>query len=165
MEIDEAIKNLKKLKSYHNGSYGTAIDLAIKALEATSCIKEKCAYCPHCDNCDVDDETLEIKALEQQPCDDVIRREDAINLVHDLAQPCDDSYDWDISADDMIDGIKDLPSVTPQQKIGKWIDDGWYAEGHSEHAYRCSKCDKNYIGYVGEHKYCPNCGAKMEVEE
>ena len=29
----EATKNLKKLKSFHNGSYGTAIDKAIKALE------------------------------------------------------------------------------------------------------------------------------------
>lgn len=35
MEIDEAIKNLKKLKSYHNGSYGTALTMAIKALEQT----------------------------------------------------------------------------------------------------------------------------------
>jgi len=33
MTPQEAIKNLKKLKSYHNGSYGTAIDIAIKALE------------------------------------------------------------------------------------------------------------------------------------
>ena len=83
MEIDEAIKNIKKLKSYHNGSYGTAINFAIKS-------------------------------LEQQPCEDCISREEAINLVHDLAQPCDDRYDWDISADEMIDGIKDLPSVTPK---------------------------------------------------
>lgn len=33
MTIDEAIKSLKSLKSFHNGSYGTALDLAIKALE------------------------------------------------------------------------------------------------------------------------------------
>ena len=33
MTREEAIKNLKKLKSFHNGSYGTAIDMAIKALE------------------------------------------------------------------------------------------------------------------------------------
>ena len=44
-----------------------ALDMAIKALERASCIKEKCAYCPHCEHCDVDDETLAIKALEQQP--------------------------------------------------------------------------------------------------
>ena len=35
MTKEEATKNLKKLKSFHNGSYGTAIDMAIKALEQT----------------------------------------------------------------------------------------------------------------------------------
>lgn len=37
MTDEEAIKNLKKLKSYHNGSYGTTIDMAIKALEQQPC--------------------------------------------------------------------------------------------------------------------------------
>lgn len=31
------IKNLKKLKSFHNGSYGADIDRAIKALEQEPC--------------------------------------------------------------------------------------------------------------------------------
>ena len=38
MTNEEAIKTLKKLKSFHNGSYGTAIDEAIKALEQTKWI-------------------------------------------------------------------------------------------------------------------------------
>jgi len=46
-------------------------------------------------------------------------------------------------------------------KQSKWIDEGFYAEGHSEHAYRCSVCDTHYIGYVGEFNYCPTCGAEM----
>ena len=33
MTNKEAIKSLKKLKSFHNGSYGSAIDRAIEALE------------------------------------------------------------------------------------------------------------------------------------
>ena len=37
MTNEETIKSLKKLKSFHNGSYGTAIDLAIKALEQQPC--------------------------------------------------------------------------------------------------------------------------------
>mgnify|MGYP007115372865 CR=1 FL=1 len=37
MTLEEAIKSLKKLKSFHNGSYGTAIDEAIKALEQHPC--------------------------------------------------------------------------------------------------------------------------------
>ena len=35
MTNEETIKSLKKLKSFHNGSYGTAIDEAIKAIEQT----------------------------------------------------------------------------------------------------------------------------------
>ena len=38
MSKEETIKTLKKLKSFHNGSYGTAIDEAIKALEQTKWI-------------------------------------------------------------------------------------------------------------------------------
>jgi hypothetical protein len=94
-------------------------------------------------------------------CDDCISREAVEEITWE-----EPSYTDALNAiTEIRDKIRQLPSVTPQPKIGKWIDDGWYAEGHSEHAYRCSKCDKNYIGYVGEHKYCPNCGAKMEVEE
>ena len=37
MTNEETIKSLKKLKSFHNGSYGTAIDEAIKALEQQPC--------------------------------------------------------------------------------------------------------------------------------
>ena len=37
MSKEETIKSLKKLKTFHNGSYGTAIDLAIKTLEQQPC--------------------------------------------------------------------------------------------------------------------------------
>jgi rubrerythrin len=49
-------------------------------------------------------------------------------------------------------------SVTPQPNKEKWI----------EYCYQnfiCSKC--GYIAAdtdIDEYKYCPNCGAKMEVE-
>jgi hypothetical protein len=64
--------------------YREALDIAIKALETASCIKEKCAYCPHCEHCDVDDETLAIKALEQTrwiPCSERLPEEVGVYLV------------------------------------------------------------------------------------
>ena len=65
-----------------------------------------------------------------------------------------------------INVINAIKNGTPQPKMGHWIDDGQYAEGHSEHACRCSKCGYTYIGYTDKYKECPNCGAKMqEVEE
>ena len=81
MTNEETIKNLKKLKSFHNGSYGTAIDHAIKA-------------------------------LEQQPCEDCISREDAKNLFWDGTEGYDCRGFTRMEIGEMLD---DLPSVTPQQ--------------------------------------------------
>lgn len=50
-------------------------------------------------------------------------------------------------------------------KHGKWIDYGFYADGHPHHAYACPECDENYIGFIGEFNYCPNCGADMRPHE
>lgn len=47
MSKEETIKNLKKLKSFHNGSYGTAIAEAIKALEQISHLTDR--PCPVCE--------------------------------------------------------------------------------------------------------------------
>ena len=44
MTDEEVIKNLKKLKSFHNGSYGTAIDMAIKVLEQQPIDKSAMMY-------------------------------------------------------------------------------------------------------------------------
>lgn len=46
MTNEETIKSLKKLKSFHNGSYGTAIDEAIKAIEQISHLTDRpCSVC------------------------------------------------------------------------------------------------------------------------
>lgn len=92
---------------------------------------------------------MAIEALSTEPCEDAISRAEAIRIASGYCH-------WT----NIPDELAKLPSVTPKQKMGRWIDEGFYAEGHSEHAYRCSECDEHYIGYVGEFKYCPNCGAK-----
>ena len=62
--------------------------------------------------------------------------------------------------------IRSMPSVTPQQKTGYWIRELIRNEkGGCIGAKRiCSRCgkDNKHDEYM---KYCPNCGAKMEVEE
>ena len=95
-----------------------------------------------------------IKALEQEPCDDAISRQAVLDLV----------ADYDLSMGQVVKGIHDLPSVTPQPKMGRWImsDDGLYRP-------ICNNCGahpwKGYIPTVEEatdvFKYCPNCGANM----
>lgn len=51
-----------------------------------------------------------------------------------------------------------LPSVTPQQRTGRWIErfdeiGKWY------------ECDQCHTDWGGPVNYCPNCGAKMEGKE
>ena len=102
---------------------------------------------------DEDLEALEmaIEALEQQPCEDCISRQAVINCV------TSNEFRYKI-----VEDIKTLPSVTPKEKTGKWIDDGFYAEGHSEIVYRCSQCNHCIIELsIEEYNFCPNCGARM----
>ena len=105
---EQTISNLKKLKSFHNGSYGTAIDLAIKALEQQPC------------------ETIHGSTYggvswggtykPQQPCEDCISRDDAIELIAGADKT--DGNEPVFSGKQIIKMLKSLPSVTPK---ARWI--------------------------------------------
>ena len=61
--------------------------------------------------------------------------------------------------------VNSVPSVTPEQKTGHWIESDDPIE-----KYTCSNCGGacwyyDYRGTVAKSNYCPNCGAKMEVQE
>lgn len=98
---------------------------------------------------------MAISALECEPCEKAISKQAVLDVLA--------KYDNDMKSDvynEIFDSIDKLPYVNPD-KTGHWIDDGQYAEGHSQHVYRCSECNKIYIGYIGKYKECPNCKAKM----
>lgn len=102
---------------------------------------------------------MAIKALEQEPCEDLIS--------------CEAVIEW-LKAKDIIKlssqekvarkELKALPSGKPQPKTGHWImsDDGLYRP-------ICNNCGahpwKGYIPTVEEatevFKYCPDCGCAM----
>ena len=69
---------------------------------------------------------------------------------------------WNACNSAFYGAIKELPTISPDdvRGIGKWLNDvGEF--GFPE--IPCSVC-----GYKSGHygfKYCPNCGAKMEVSE
>ena len=87
-----------------------------------------------------------IKALEQEPCEDAVSRRAVNEIINDA---------YYLKLDDgaaLQESIHQLPSVTPQPKMGRWK---WN--------FHCSLCNN-----IGEryYDYCPGCGAKMqEVEE
>ena len=61
-----------------------------------------------------------------------------------------------------LQSISDMPAADVAEVVhGRWI---WNEEGEIdwEQFYRCSNCgDKEYW----ESNSCPNCGAKMDLEE
>lgn len=50
-----------------------------------------------------------------------------------------------------------------ERKSGKWIDEGFYADGHGAHAFRCSECGEHIIEYDID-PFCRWCGADMRGE-
>ena len=59
--------------------------------------------------------------------------------------------------------INRLPSAQPEQRKGEWIDEGFYADGHGAHAFRCSECGGHIIEYDAD-PFCRWCGADMRGE-
>lgn len=58
---------------------------------------------------------------------------------------------------------EDCHADEPKAKVGKWINNGTQDSMIGEE-YKCSICNEEFI-LDHNFNYCPNCGAKMEVEE
>ena len=116
-----------------------------------------------------------IEALEQQTCEDCVSREEVLKAFAEKCAGECACCEYNGSGYDTAENcklIKSLPSVTPQPKTGKWIhrEDFDYIDIDKvvhEH-YMCKDCGliHDFIdGHTGQYNYCPQCGAKMEVEE
>lgn len=90
----------------------------------------------------------------------------------DTYNSCEGCYECDLgykqgNIGDQIESLKiAIQALKQEPKSGHWqkISADKYSE-HAAYYFRCSECGKDIIG---EHNYCPNCGAKMtesEVEE
>lgn len=109
---------------------------------------------------------MAIKALKQQPCEDVISRAEALKVINKMDIPEDMSI-FEIKSHIGVE-IGTLPPVTLTHKKGKWeqYGDFW------KEKYRCSECKEEQPKILcGEQiirlwsNYCPHCGAEMESEE
>ena len=160
MTREEKIAILKELKEgyWEDDGYGhetehyidviTVLDEAISALEQLPKYRKK--Y-----------KRWKRKALEQKPCENAVSR-DAVRQAIDEIYNCTENMEEYANSLDAT--IEKLPSVTRQ--TGEWIDDGFYAEGHSHKAFHCSKCGHNVLGFKEDlSNFCPNCGAEMESSD
>ena len=83
--------------------------------------------------------------VNPQLCEDAISRAEAVRVASGYCHPANVAKE-----------LAKLPPVTPQPKIGHWIN-GDCKGGN------CSICGEYYAFYPesGDFNYCPNCGAKM----
>ena len=104
---------------------------------------------------------MAIQALKQQSSEDCISREALLNSLKGF----EILHNHDELRSNLIYGIMNLPSVTPQPKIGRWIEMPLIEAGQT-YSHECSLCGRkilvNDVG-LSEFPYC-HCGAKMEVE-
>lgn len=102
--------------------------------------------------------------LQQEPVD-AVSRADAIKAVTTMCEEYTSTKStYHPHIDFVVEELNKLPSVQPKLKTGRWEfvhplqeDDGG--------AYMCSECKVGYLENPGDWRYCPNCGAKMEVEK
>ena len=98
---------------------------------------------------------FEEKPDDAEDCEDCISRQAVLDEL--------EKWDWQelylpIHFKQILD---ELPSITPKQKMGRWIEQNQYGIKHIE----CSSCSAWVLSaYLVRKSYCPNCGAKMESE-
>lgn len=43
------------------------------------------------------------------------------------------------------------------ERYGAWIDKGFHSCSYPHQLYMCSECEEEYLGFIGDYVYCPNC--------
>ena len=84
-----------------------------------------------------------------EQCEDAVSRVDVLECFSDLYDTFEDCSKGIVNElHRKFEDLRTLPSVSPKQRTGEWIDD------------KCSLCGQ-YVYYGDMRNYCPNCGAKM----
>ena len=149
MTNEQAKKMLKaKLECLKNETSGINHDCNMRLCDGCSLNYEQ-------GNMGEQKEALEmaIQALEQEPCEDCVSRNDVVKAISDWI--IEGEYDYTNATNYLVRRINYLPSVTPKPKIGRWLA---MSEGFTP--YECSECETVEFK---KSKYCPRCGTKMEV--
>ena len=109
--------------------------------------------------------------LEQQTSEDCVSRAELLKAFEtECAEECgccdkhrDNGMSFFGNYKSWCGLIAEFPPVTPQPKIGRWIDI-WDKNDYSISTQgRCNRCEQVSDRPLGN--FCKWCGAKMEVEE
>lgn len=137
---------------------------AIMVLKAWIERDKKMEYVDRLENIEI--YNMAIEALEQESSEDytVIKKLSKKYYVEDAYGYTDE--DIVNKVNEIIDAVNESSSITPQPKIGHWINleetkyKGQVLPFWSR--YECSKCGGHGEGTFN---YCPNCGADMRESE
>jgi len=100
---------------------------------------------------------------------DYIKREDAIDAIREkfftmsMCVSVDECKGMRYAQDLCAKTVERLPDADVRPVVhGRWVADG---DGY-HWTYNCSICGwKDGYPFNERHNYCPNCGAKMEVQD
>lgn len=139
-----------------------------EALERIKIILEECIEdedaVSYVTSYDADALDMAIKALKQEPCEDCISRQAAIDVLrtcYDTETVTYTNGNEYIDYDQALDLLNSLPSAQPERMRGTWID---YVNSHCE----CSVCHTEWSYFQNEtecFEFCPHCGADMRGEQ
>ena len=102
---------------------------------------------------------------------DLIRREDAIEVAYQLRRkPNDDEWN-----DEWLRSLNAIPTIDATSVVhGEWEERETFHNADDNpiieewQSARCSVCNKYhttpYMYYFSDYNFCPNCGAKMDRE-
>ena len=153
MTREQAKREIVSLDFYllnHTDDYGeeshTAMMMAINALEELPKRRKEA-------------KRWKTKAMQNNSCEDAISRQEAISNIREMAEwHTGDAF----NANRVIQHLKDLPSVAPKQRTGRWEwtdGDERIMKASFYTKWTCTSCG---CKRPEKTKYCPNCGAKME---
>ena len=106
---------------------------------------------------------------------DLIRRQDAIKILTSMMRDCFPEAEEELDA--VVTTVREIPSVEPERKKGRWVQVGGYFTPGGDPVWKCSECGKGMHVYGieapsynrdyadGQWVACPNCGADMEGEQ
>ena len=104
-------------------------------------------------------------SAQQEPCEDAVSRQAAIDAMNGLPKWPDAVSGVCLDYADVIAVLSEhLPSAQPERKTGRWLEREDY-EG--SYYYDCSVCGNSWTTIDGTPQengmnYCPNCGAEMK---
>lgn len=108
----------------------------------------------------------QLPSAQPEPCEDAVSREvlkdgftEMCNLICPYTKKQQHVMCGSCLMGTAFDVLEATPSVNPKQRTGKWS----IKEGELALWDVCSECKKMVMHKAPFYNYCPNCGAKMEV--